>query len=612
MRESTFISQNLEKWRSYEDLLNQKQVDPTRLSELFVHITDDLSYANTYYPNRSVRVYLNGLAQRIHLRIQQKQRPKLDQFLDFWATELPLQVYANRRSFLISFLLFVGAFLIGVLSASQDPSFYSVVLGQDYVDMTEEFIASGDPMAVYKQRGAFSMTLGIAANNLYVSFLSFILGIFYAIGTVIVLISNGVMVGAFQYFFIERDLFLESFLTIWTHGTLEISAIIIAGAAGLILGNGIVNPGTYHRLQSIQMAFRQSLKVMLGITPIIVLAAIIESYLTRFTETPMPIRLGFILLCLAFVIGYFVIYPRVLYRRGFRLEAVPPTLSTLSADPIKETVIPTNIELLIRSMQSFIQHIGLWVRWSGVGALVYAVVMIIAFGGALDQVVIEDNIFQGFITLVPASVLIADAGILISLLACGYAMIAFMAFRQTTPLYQKEGENDSKDIRKVVFLAIPILLILGLSLVRDSIVPFLMYLTMPIILLWSFALYLRVGHALRAGGHVIEFVFPAFGRALFLFLILYVIGYLPILFVHSTVVDLLTSVFSWIFPAEGIALDLFESFFWLWIEQFFLFLFFGLLCVATVHLYFVLRELKEAPAMKRSVDTLLGISPEGK
>ncbi len=125
------------------------------------------------------------------------------------------------------------------------------------------------------------------------------------------------MLGACQYFFIEKGLFWESFLTIWIHGTLEISAIIIAGAAGLVAGSGLLFPGTYSRYQAFQLSMRRGLKIFIGLIPMFVLAAFFEGYLTRYTETPAPVRFMFILASLAFVLGYFVLLPWYKSRTGF-------------------------------------------------------------------------------------------------------------------------------------------------------------------------------------------------------------------------------------------------------------------------------------------------------
>lgn len=317
MRETKFIEQNKEKWKELEQLMDAPQKDPEKLNELFVQVTDDLSFSRTFYPNRSVRVYLNSLAQNIFTNIYSTRKYGKNRFVLFWKEELPQLVYESRKDFRLSFGIFVIALLIGVLSSAMDGEFVRQILGDSYVEMTLTNIETGDPMAVYKESGAFSMWLGITANNLWVAFLTFAFGVLYGIGTIWMLLRNGIMVGAFQYFFVEKGLFWESFLTIWIHGTLEISAIVIAGAAGFTMGRGLIFPGTFSRLKAFQMSARRGLKIMLGITPIFILAAFFEGYLTRHTETPDAIRFLFILICLGFVLGYFVWYPVFKARRGF-------------------------------------------------------------------------------------------------------------------------------------------------------------------------------------------------------------------------------------------------------------------------------------------------------
>lgn len=236
--------------------------------------------------------------------------------MKFWKTEVPRAMWEGRMSLLLSFSIFTLAFTIGVLSSIIEPEFARTILGDDYVTMTLANIEQGDPMAVYKDSGPFGMTAGIAANNLFVAFRTFILGVLASLGTVLSLLYNGVMVGAFQYFFISKGLFSDSFLTIWIHGTLEISAIIVAGASGLTAGSGLIFPGTYRRIQAFQTSMRRGLTIFLGVVPIIVLAAIFEGFLTRYTETPDILRLLFILASLIFVLWYFVFFPFFKWRKG--------------------------------------------------------------------------------------------------------------------------------------------------------------------------------------------------------------------------------------------------------------------------------------------------------
>jgi uncharacterized membrane protein SpoIIM required for sporulation len=104
----------------------------------------------------------------------------------------------------------------------------------------------------------------------------------------------------------------ESLLAVWLHGTLEISAIIVAGCAGITMGNGWLFPKTYTRLESFKRSAKRGVKIIIGTVPIFITAGFIESYITRHTELPDIIRLLIILLSLTFVLFYYVIYPKKL------------------------------------------------------------------------------------------------------------------------------------------------------------------------------------------------------------------------------------------------------------------------------------------------------------
>ena len=406
MRETEFINRNREKWERYEQSLQESEADPERLHQLFVQTTDDLSISRTFYPSRSVRVYLNGLAQRTFLEIYRGRRGGAHRLLSFWTDSLPRTVFERRRPMFVALLVFVLAMGIGVLSYRIDPIFAETILGADYVEMTEANIESGDPMAVYKSRDAFGMTLHITLNNILVAFLTFIAGAFFCVGTIVLLVRNGVMVGVFQYFFFDRGefsalplppaldwavaglsrlltaggsgleqvlasviylasdagVFRESLLTIWIHGALEISSIAIAGGAGLTLGSGLLFPGTLSRLQAFGRSARAGLKIMLGTVPLFVVAGFLEGYVTRQTQLPEWLRLLFILLCFAFILWYYVIYPRTV---GQRPPPVPVAAGREPSDV--ETQVPDLLE--IRTLGEQLSLTFRLVR-SGLGRLV--------------------------------------------------------------------------------------------------------------------------------------------------------------------------------------------------------------------------------------------------
>lgn len=196
----------------------------------------------------------------------------------------------------------------------QDQTFIRSILGDQYVEMTEDNIAAGDPFGVYKGENELMMFLRIAFNNIYVSFRCFTMGILASVGTLYVMFKNGLMLGAFEYMFFMHDLGFRSILVVFIHGTLEISALVIAGCAGLVLGNSILFPRTYTRIQSLMRAAKDAVKIMIGLVPVFIVAAFFEGFVTRYTGMPIWLSMLILLSSLAFILWYFVFYPIKLSR----------------------------------------------------------------------------------------------------------------------------------------------------------------------------------------------------------------------------------------------------------------------------------------------------------
>ncbi len=363
MKETRFIAQNKEKWLESENLLKQDRKEPEKLSTLFTQVVDDLSYSRTYYPNRSVKVYLNKIAREYFSIIYSRQRDRKNWFRMFWFDELPQIVIYCRRELIISLILFFLALGIGWFSSMKDPQFMSSIFGDQYVEMTKANIAKGDPMAVYKSMNEMDMFLEISLNNLRVAFEIYLFGILLSIGTIAMLLSNGIMVGCFEFFLYDRGLFGESALAIWLHGTLEMSSFVIAGGAGITLGSGFIFPGTYSRLQAFQISAIRSLKLMLGIAPIIVFAAIIESFVTRYTDVPDFIRLLLIIASLVFIVGYFIVYPWMRSRSGFEVPLKEVKLTPSVDEPANFTLIKNNAEILKDAFLFYKNKIGKIFPW---------------------------------------------------------------------------------------------------------------------------------------------------------------------------------------------------------------------------------------------------------
>ena len=322
MREAVFLKQNQEKWQQLEAQLSDHASSADELAELYIKVTDDLAYARTFYPESKSYSYLNGLAVKIHSKVYRNKKEKVSRMISFWLTELPEVMYRHRTKMLFSFIVFVVAAAIGAFSAANDKEFVRLIMGDYYVDMTINNIKEGKPMDVYGHTDETNMFFYIAFNNIRVSFWQFITGITACVYTFINEMQNAIMLGSFQYFFYEYNVLKTSLLTIWIHGTLEISAIIIACGAGFVFGSGLLFPGTYRRKDSILMGAKDGVKIIIGLIPVFLVAAFFESYVTRHYQFLGYWSLLFILPSLIFVIWYFIIYPFRL-NHGINTNKVP-------------------------------------------------------------------------------------------------------------------------------------------------------------------------------------------------------------------------------------------------------------------------------------------------
>lgn len=313
MREVIFINKNEKVWKDYDDYINgDKRLSADELAEFYIQITDDLSYAKTFYPkSTSLTQYLNRLAIASHQSIYRNKIEESSRFITFWKYEVPLAIRESHNEMFYSLIIFLSAIAIGVFSTIVDPEFPRMILGDSYVNMTLENIANGNPMAVYESQDQSAMFFGIGSNNIKVSFMVYIFGIMGSVFSGLILAYNGIMVGAFQTFFVQQDLFWISFSTIFIHGALELSEIVITGGAGLVLGNSLLFPGTYSRKVSLLRGAKRSLKIVVGSVPVVIVAAFIESYVTRQYMTLGDYgRLAIIVASFAYVLWYYYFYPK--------------------------------------------------------------------------------------------------------------------------------------------------------------------------------------------------------------------------------------------------------------------------------------------------------------
>jgi uncharacterized membrane protein SpoIIM required for sporulation len=124
------------------------------------------------------------------------------------------------------------------------------------------------------------------------------------------------MVGTFMMFFAIEQQLSQALPVIMLHGTIELSSIVIAAAAGFTMGNSLLFPGTYSRLTSFKMGAMKGLKIVIGLVPFFILAGFIESFITRYAFMHWTIKASIIGLSAVLMIYYFIIYPVRLKQNG--------------------------------------------------------------------------------------------------------------------------------------------------------------------------------------------------------------------------------------------------------------------------------------------------------
>ena len=600
MRETKFIKDNQKKWAEYEKVLKKDYQDPDKLNEIFINVTDDLSYARTFYKNRSVRVYLNGLAQKIFTNLYKNKQSPTQRFINFWTEELPKLVYDARKDFLLSFLVFTGACLIGALSTAMDVEFPRIILGDEYVDMTIENIKKGDPMAVYKEKGQFGMSVGITLNNIFVALLTFAMGVFAAIGSIGILIRNGVMVGAFQYFFYTKGVFTESFLTIWMHGTLEISAIIIAGAAGMTMGKGWVFPGTLSRLKSFQISARRGLKIMMGLIPIFIIAGFIEGYITRHTELPDLLRAAFILICLVFVLWYFVWYPYAKARMGFnvaesRYELQPDVLQAINFEAIKKTS-----DLFADAFIFYRNHFGKILLAAFFASLFYGFsILVLHEADNFSDLFYFDSIFQHMtqyfthekIPLLPIVAILTFTG----------CSIYFNQLVLQAAGSLSENENRFAGLLLFLKIILPVTLLYLLIKVGHGYTIFFVLLLFPVILLWLFLLQKEKVWYIQGLIKSFDLMGAAYFKLVSLSFIILVICGLFYSLLDTSLSWFFVDIVSWNLPFKGVSGKNVLHGFMLFTTLFTLFLLYPLWLFAIDLYAFSQTEVKTAANLKKRI-----------
>ncbi|RIW31863.1 stage II sporulation protein M [Bacillus salacetis] len=287
MNSKQFIQQHRNDWKELEELIASmprrkskiKGENIDRFSRLYQKAAQNLSYSQTYYPQEDVTAYLNDLVSKSHNLLYRDQVSSWKQIRHFFSVTFIGLFLQQWKMILFAMLLFIIGAVGSFFSVADDPlHIYSV--------LPENMAQGFDPERLGENEGSVDapmMSATIMTNNIQVALLAFAGGITFGLLTVYLLIYNGIIVGAIAALFWHYGKSYEFWAYIVPHGMIELTAIFIAGGAGLLMGYNLFAPGRYSRGYQLKQQAKRSVLLLLGTIPLFVIAGIIEGFITPST-----------------------------------------------------------------------------------------------------------------------------------------------------------------------------------------------------------------------------------------------------------------------------------------------------------------------------------------
>lgn len=278
-----FLESRLGKWKRLEDLtarasrlrlsnLSGKEV--REFGQLYRRTAADLAIAREEVRDQRLVNYLNHLVGRAHGAIYRSESSGFGVFITFFRYELPAVFRKTFFYTLTAFLVFISSATFASVACLVDEGFADRIAPQLRQDITNHHnwtasVNNANPLA----------STSIQANNITVTFLAFAGGVLAGIATVMVLIQNGLLLGmvlslCFRYRFWEVPIFISA------HGVIELTAIFIAGGAGLLIGKALLIPGDLRRIDALVENGRLAIKLILGCIPMLLIAGLIEGFIS--------------------------------------------------------------------------------------------------------------------------------------------------------------------------------------------------------------------------------------------------------------------------------------------------------------------------------------------
>jgi len=282
-------------WNRLEHLLDHVQKQGLRslsrqelqqLGLLYRQAAADLSALREDPSGKSYARTLNLLLARAHNTIYTGRKSSSGGIVSFFRVEYPRLFRRNFRLITLAFLLFAAGGLAGALLTLSRPEFMRLYVNPQMMETIERHKMWTDSIVSIKP----AASSGIMTNNISVAFLTFAMGISAGLGTIAILVNNGVMIGVLGVACWLNNMSLPLWSFVAAHGVLELPAIFIAGAAGLRIAQGMLFPGLLSRGDSLAKSGGEAVRLVLGTIPILIVAGCIEAFISPSPEVPWQMK----------------------------------------------------------------------------------------------------------------------------------------------------------------------------------------------------------------------------------------------------------------------------------------------------------------------------------
>ena len=291
LRSDRFRLEREADWKRLEEIVTRVEKgrlrklsdeDVLALPVLYRTVASSLSIARETSLDAATLAYLEGLVQRAWFVVYGAKTTLWTWLRQFLGGGLSAAVRAIWIDLLIALTVMVAGTAVGWLLVSSDTSWYHTLVPSQFADVRQP---GATPKELYRtlfgnadQSGMSVFAASLFSNNAQVAILAFALGFAFGLPSLLLLVQNTAVLGAMLWLFAEAGLLIDFIGWLSVHGTTELFAILLAGAAGLHIGRSMAFPGELPLMQATAEAGRRAALVMTGVVLMMVIAALLEGY----------------------------------------------------------------------------------------------------------------------------------------------------------------------------------------------------------------------------------------------------------------------------------------------------------------------------------------------